>query len=282
MTELSFQTPPCQVSGKHLKWKDLLEWCLPIRTDAWTSYRFCNRLYRVREQTERLPKQPGGLRLPLTKSRSSGVRFQAIVATVGVNPSPGEFEGGRPTVPLPTPAHLGRLITYFSNPAIPPHPWFDPWEDALNLIGRSYRTDAVHLDISPRATEPMSTCADQLLFGQMLHADVAWFFQLLLGLPRLRGLLIAGSLFCLNAQGGLRRPHIDSFLKSVAPTHGFDLSRVRWLNRDRPPTKIYSLMWPDGRSVPVFFCGQSPSGNSPQQLVERVRQHSPLLKRLGF
>src|SRR5688572_25234665 len=72
----------------------------------------------------------------------------ALVATVWLNPAATEFGGGRwPTV-IDAPVVTRRLIDYFNQT---PHAWFSRWEEGLSISGSSYRTNAVHVDISPRA-----------------------------------------------------------------------------------------------------------------------------------
>ena len=62
----------------------------------------------------------------------------ALVATVGVNPSSGEFDEARDWASV----HSGtdwklRLRDYFKL-KIPAHEWFEPWRIGLELLGASY------------------------------------------------------------------------------------------------------------------------------------------------
>src|SRR2546423_2241001 len=75
----------------------------------------------------------------------------AKVVTVGVNPSVSEFKKER-WAGLTNGQILGRLINYFNQNSVRPHPWFEVWEKALQPLGCSYTNGtAAHADLSPRA-----------------------------------------------------------------------------------------------------------------------------------
>jgi len=101
----------------------------------------------------------------------------AVIGTIGVNPSDGEFRGRGWPGTLDSAALEDRLTSYFKAET-PQHPWFRGWERVLNLLGHSYIRDAVHLDLSPRATVRMSE-ADPALFRQMVAHDMNWFLSCL-------------------------------------------------------------------------------------------------------
>lgn len=88
---------------------------------------------------------------PMHAAPFFGKAENALDATVGINPSPKEFQNGRwPRATLPIDAHLRRLPDYFVNPTVPHYEsWFGVWESALKILGKSYFHDTVHLDLSP-------------------------------------------------------------------------------------------------------------------------------------
>jgi len=89
----------------------------------------------------------------------------ARIVTIGVNPSANEFTKKRQWPKTSNAANLeSRFRLYFKWPLIPPHRWFAPYERALNILGCSYQTDAMHLDLSPTATISMGAVKDQTLF----------------------------------------------------------------------------------------------------------------------
>jgi hypothetical protein len=208
----------------------------------------------------------------------------ASYATVGLNPSPAEFQQGRwPQSALPLNAHLSRLSDYFVSPSRPYYEsWFGVWERALAPIGKSYFQDTVHLDLSPRATVPVRSCPDRPLFVKMVAADIRWFFALLAGLPHIRGLLVAGSSLCMTRNGNTGSVYLDRIIRQAGPRFSFELSRAKCLRQSGPKIALYHLSRPKRDSIPVFFCGMSPSGNSPGDLIYAVQQYAALLKRVGF
>ena len=208
----------------------------------------------------------------------------ASLATVGLNPSPAEFQHGRwPATGLPLSDHLNRLLEYFTNSDVPYYKsWFGSWERALECIGRSYFRGTAHIDLSPRATVPFGGCPDRQRFVETVAGDVKWFFTLLAGMTEIRGLLVAGSSWCITRNGNFGAAHLDRIIREAAPRFGFKLAKGKRLQRSGTRVTMHSLNRPSGESIPVFFCGASPSSNSPEVLVEAVRNHASLLKRCGF
>jgi hypothetical protein len=201
----------------------------------------------------------------------------AQIATFGVNPSADEFARGRWPTTVTFPQLDSRLVNYFNNPSAPPHRWFDGYDDpatngkALNLLGYSYRSNAVHLDLSPRATRAMRS-ADRALFLQMVSGDMRWFLSLLVLCPNLKAAIMSGSVT--NAH------YIDEFLCKYLPT-GYDLKLRIPFSAGRGATALYDLSGP-GFSFPVFFCGTSPSGDKGVRLATEVGKAMPHLKAAGF
>jgi hypothetical protein len=173
----------------------------------------------------------------------------ATVLTIGVNPSAGEFVGRGWPATVTTPALASRLVGYFAEAPAPPHPWFDTWSRALSVIGSSYRTDAAHVDLSPRATTAMGAVPDWELFLDMVEEDIGCFFRLLPLCRRARVLLAAG---CVT-----KRWYFNDFIRRVAPRHGFRLEG-RAGSRGAGRVGIHRLAG-GGVDLPLFFCSVSPS-----------------------
>ena len=119
----------------------------------------------------------------------------ATVATVGVNPSSGEFDQVRDWASVTAKRQWKeRLRDYFRH-KVPPHEWFEPWRTGLAVLGLSYEDgSAVHLDLSYRATlaMPKNPRLDRAEFHRMIAHDADHFFRLLLLCPNLRLLLTFG------------------------------------------------------------------------------------------
>jgi hypothetical protein len=208
----------------------------------------------------------------------------ASYATVGLNPSPAEFRNSRwHAQPLPLSDHLSRLLNYFHNPQIPYYAsWFDWWERALGSLGRSYFRDTVHLDLSARATIPVGNCPDKRIFVRMIQNDIKWFFRLLSNAPQLRGLLVAGSSWSITRNDAVGAVYLDRVIRDTAAANGFTLTRVTVLKQSNPRIALYRLRLPNGRMMPLFFCGASPSSNTPETLIQCIQSQSKLLKHNGF
>ena len=144
----------------------------------------------------------------------------AIVATIGVNPSSGEFKPERNWAGVQNKGEWKkRLKNYFTNTP-PPHKWFVSWRTGLKLLGVSYEDGtAAHFDVSYRPTRAMLTNprTNRAEFRRMVEKDIAWFFKLLLLCPNLKLLLTFGPIV-----GKVRRPEsLSSFLFAAAAGHGF-------------------------------------------------------------
>jgi len=104
---------------------------------------------------------------------------KASYLTVSVNPSSQEFRHSRGWSEFDvtnTPKLAWRLVNYFRNPKVAPHPWFGEFEEALRVGGHSFQTDTAHVDLSPRATRRMTGFDDggenARRFLQMLKDDL--------------------------------------------------------------------------------------------------------------
>jgi hypothetical protein len=145
-----------------------------------------------------------------------------LVATVGVNPSSGEFRGDRNWNVVKNPADWKRRLKNYFNHDIPPHEWFVPWQIGLKLIGMSYQAgSAAHFDVSYRPTKAMlkNKSTDSKEFRSMVERDVAWFFRLLPLCEHLRVLLVFGPVVRANGT----KESLFGFLKNRAPRHGFSV-----------------------------------------------------------
>jgi hypothetical protein len=154
----------------------------------------------------------------------------ARVATVGVNPSSGEFTEDRRWDEVRTKRDWKlRLRNYFiQNP--PPHKWFTEWRQGLTLLDCSYEAGtAAHFDVSYRPTKAMvkNPSTDRAEFREMIERDVQWLFRLLPLCPNLRGLLVFGPVV---RDDGSTESLVD-FVRKSAPEHGFIVcpsGNLRW------------------------------------------------------
>lgn len=194
-----------------------------------------------------------------------------------------------------------RCVDYFKTPTVPPNDWFDDYEKpsnslgpdkALNLLGHSYRTDTVHLDFSPRATEARSTMGRRLrqmkitkaaynLFVQryreMVAVDLPWFLLALALCRNVKAAIMAGSV--------TNDPHdyLDKFLQAHLPlSHSLRVRQFLQLKGDPgPPTALYDFAGL-GFSIPVFFVSRGPSGDHGAKLAREVQRNLCILKNAGF
>jgi hypothetical protein len=144
----------------------------------------------------------------------------AFVATVGVNPSSGEFRTNRDWKTVKNSADWKRRLKNYFNQLIPPHEWFAPWRAGLALLGLEYENgSAAHFDVSYHPTKAMlkNQTTNAKEFRRMAERDVAWFFRLLLLCPNLQLLLIFGPI--IRANGSTES--LAGFLRNGAPQHGF-------------------------------------------------------------
>lgn len=189
---------------------------------------------------------------------------QATVVTVGINPSATEFRSPRWENGISSATELDAIITsYFACGA---HPWFAAWEDSLNLLGHSYRKDAAHLDLSPRATQAMGS-ADKRIFLEMIQNDIKWFFEVLEFCPKLELILAAG---CVT-----NKYYMDEFLKRNLPK-GYRLElKETFEKRSRGSSALYMLTGPK-KNLPLFFCSSSPSSRDKGvRLKSEIARNAP-------
>ena len=189
----------------------------------------------------------------------------AEILTVGVNPSWTEFKDRLwPALP-PSADYLEcRLRNYFQLRVPPPHPWFGVWEEALNnLEWSSYRTNAAHIDISPRPT-PFMRHVNIKRFQEMATYDIGLLFEALSICSRAKLLMIAGTV--------TKDFWIDEFLAKEAPKHGYELVDKPRRSSGQARVGFYKLASSE-KTLPVFFCGVGPAADTSYLLPQRVVEH---------
>ena len=211
-----------------------------------------------------------------------GDPVSAEFATFGVNPSAAELTWSRWPLATMTVQQLdSRLVEYFKNPTVPAHPWFNGYEKpsnvsgpnmALDILGRSYQTDTVHLDLSPRPTKAMGTIPPSV-FLPMIAADMQWFLLTVALGRNLKAAIMAGSV--------TNRYYFHEFLRYYFPgSHSLELRQLLGPN-GRAATALYDLVGP-GFSFPVLFVSTSPSGDKGVRLAREIQTHLATLKAAGF
>ena len=195
---------------------------------------------------------------------------RARILTVGVNPSDGEFKDRNWPESINAKDLTQRLLGYFKGP-IPPHPWFNTWIEALDVLNLSYESGAVaHIDLSPRPTIPMGQ-QNQDCFCSMIKRDVQWFAKLMD--------MIEPPLLILMAGTATKRYYINEFLKSSLPQYGWELqgkAEQRGIGR----VGYHELKHADGRRITCFFCSISPSARNKSVLIQRINEHADPLRNL--
>lgn len=147
----------------------------------------------------------------------------ALVATVGVNPSSGEFASKRNWADVGSLKDWKLRLKNYFNQTTRPHKWFEAWRTGLASLDCSHKYGtAVHLDISFRPTKAMlkNPTTDRREFRHMVERDVAWLFRLLPLCPKLRVLLVFGPIVRYNGS----TENLAGFLRKSAPRHGFRVS----------------------------------------------------------
>ena len=188
----------------------------------------------------------------------------AVAATIGVNPSAGEFSSDRTWGSEY--CQLNRLLErcrrYFDNPAgIPPHPWFQVWENFLGELGLSYHESprAVHLDFSPRATRSMNSLkseSQRALFIDLVRTDLKYLIRQLQAYPLIKYLYLSGTVT-------KRYWAIDILRKSQHL--GYQLEqhlRFKGPGQEKPYVGLYEIHI-GGAMRYLFFCSTSPSARNP-------------------
>lgn len=191
----------------------------------------------------------------------------AEILTVGVNPASSEFDNRRKWPDKMSIEELEfRLRNYFALDFPKPHRWFEKWEKALNILDHSFKCNAAHIDLSPRATIAMRNAPNQSAFIDMIHTDMRLFFQLLTYCKHAKLLVIAGIV-----TKGL---YMNEFIRHHSQKYGFHLDGDFKRPSGNAKIAYYSLIG-NNIKLPVFFCSVSPSafGSDSDWLVKRVEEN---------
>jgi hypothetical protein len=146
----------------------------------------------------------------------------AEILTLGVNPSPTEFDEVRCWKPKMEAKELSfRLVNYFRLQNPPFHDWFTPLETILRHNNCSYLSNAAHIDLSPRATRTMSKfrCNPER-FLEMVNDDANKWLPKLLDLAknkkriRIRWKIVSRSN---NYPDWNEWPWLDEYIKDKLP-----------------------------------------------------------------
>lgn len=176
----------------------------------------------------------------------------AEVITLGINPSAEEFLPDRGWPEQCSSSYLeNRLLNYFDGD-VTRHPYFDKWQECLDILGYSYTQNAAHLDLSPRATRSMGGIINKELFMEMIKEDILHLKDLLRHCTKARLILTAGAV--------TKRYWLYECLKRnfTTPEHGLDLEGdTRRLNGS-PWSKMIQLKTPV-RQIPLFFTTTGPA-----------------------
>ena len=192
---------------------------------------------------------------------------RAEILTVGVNPSSGEFRKNRNWPQGDATAEFlePRLRNYFRSDNPASHRWFSPWEESLKMLnGRSYKSCAAHLDLSPRATVTIPTDGHPCeTFLEMVESDLPIFFETVLLCRSAKVLLLAGTV--------TPRYYMNEFLQKHRPLSGFELHGEFHRQPGGWMSCRHDLVSKDGLfRLPVFFFSRGPK--YPDDLFQLVRQ----------
>jgi hypothetical protein len=172
---------------------------------------------------------------------------QARALTVAMNPSAGEFRGrGWPST-MAAQSLASRLVTYFENSQLPPHPWFEESGRPLLTVGLRYTSNLAHLDIVPRATKTISR-ADGAAFRALADMDAWVFFGALDLALAARAVLLSGSIT--NAH------YVHEWVARRAAQFGWSFVGKPGRVRGGPFAGVHALSR-GGRTVNVLFTSAS-------------------------
>jgi hypothetical protein len=193
----------------------------------------------------------------------------ALVVTVGLNPSIGEFAPHREWPDsIADLALKTRLQNYFLQ-NFQPHPFFNPWTEALQFLTPciSYASGtAAHLDLSPRPTDFPSNHRTnnpndihwREQFLKMLGEDVLWFFEALKKCKQARLILMAGT--------ATDQFYLDQIVCKYAPSN----TCLKYDERgDGRNVSFHNLIGLDVK-LPVFFSGAGPAFQGGARLIQNV------------
>ena len=203
---------------------------------------------------------------------------EAEILTVGLNPSPGEFENKRWPNPKIDPELLAsELYNYFEHDHRLSHTWFDKWMAAISQLEKNlqYKSGRVaHIDLSPRATKIASRVPQAETFTEMIRADLVWFPALIERAKSAKILLIAGAVN--------KEKYLIEFLAKHGGAHQIIIVRNRIDGGKNRSVGFYELRV-GSRSLPVFFSGSGPSARDRgEKLTRNISNHrEEIFKLLG-
>ena len=204
----------------------------------------------------------------------------AKVVTVGLNPSSEEIKAGFADgywhEAMTAKAANGRLTEYFEyarHPFHRPHPWFDTWERALNIIGASYLDGtAVHVDLCPWATYSASKL-EAMGFGKdfedLVKDSLPGFWNTLASAHNAKLVLMAGAVS--------KRFYIHEFLKRYA-TGNDHIEGVVTRGGQAFVNELKLIV--SGQEIPCLYTSCSPSSRKKEQLPQRIAEYGANLQRL--
>ena len=199
---------------------------------------------------------------------------EAEILTVGLNPSPREFDNARCPDSKISPKFLAsELYNYFENDHRLWHPWFEKWAAATSQMETSFQYKSgrvAHIDLSPRATQVMSRVPEVENFAKMIREDLVWLPALIECAKSAKILLIAGAV------------NREKYLMEFLVKHGqaYQISIVRKDNGTSRSLGFYELRV-GSRSLPVFFSGSSPSARDKgEKLTRNISTHREKILKL--
>jgi hypothetical protein len=201
---------------------------------------------------------------------------RAEVITLGLNPSTGEFVRKRNWSRVSDEELPDELVNYFGpDERRARHPWFEPWETVLSDLGMSYRLNAAHIDLTPRATN----CRKgelKPLFIRMLQTDAPIWVEALRCASKCKLVLAAGS-----ATNDPRRGWINQFISKMLSEPGLRLEG-EWRASGGEGQTVFQTLCLDQRRIPLFFCSTGPSSKSKAVLIKACQKEENMdqLKRL--
>jgi hypothetical protein len=147
----------------------------------------------------------------------------AEILTLGVNPSPTEFDENRCWRPKMEAKELSfRLVNYFRLKNPPYHGWFAPLETILRNDNCSYLSNSAHIDLSPRATRKMGEFhGNSTKFLDMVNDDAnKWLSQLFQLAKMKKRFRICGKIVSRSNSGSrewCEWPWLDDYIKDNLP-----------------------------------------------------------------
>lgn len=198
----------------------------------------------------------------------------ARVLTLGLNPSSKEFHNRQWPEEISNEDLCRRLTHYFELSYTPPHKYFEIWSSGLSRIGVSYRIEAAHMDLSPRATisaghfnkEP-----ELSLFMKMLCHDAPLWITAMEAMERLKLILAAGA--------ASKKYYINEFIMRKLQDHGVRLEGHWSRGGGAGQTAFHKLLLPSGRRIHFFFCSTGPASRTNLNsdapiLVRAIEKHA--------